>query len=922
MINARHATLSLLLCLSIVLPALASSKVAEVRCEWLNNPLGIDIARPHLSWQMESSTRGQRQTAYQVIAASSAKNLDANRGDLWDTGKINSDQSLEVTYAGAKLHSGQEVFWKVRIWDKDGHPTDWSKSAMWSMGLLHPTDWTGEWIGKDEKPKAPDKSEKTPGESRRLPAGWLVKEFTAKKHIRRATVYMAGMGLSELYINGKKIGNAELSPALSDYTKRIYYVTYDVTHSIKTGDNAIGVILGNGRFFAPRTNYPTLMVNYGYPKLMLHMRVEYTDGSSQIVDSDKTWKLTTAGPIRANNEYDGEEYDARRELTGWAEPGFDDSHWQPARAVSAPGGKLVAQMMDPIRITGTIKPTSMHELHPGVFIYDMGQNMVGWCQLKVKGPAGTKVTMRFAERLYPDGSLNVANLRSAKATDIYTLKGDGKTETWHPRFTYHGFRYVELTGFPGKPALNSILGQVVGDDLESAGNFVCSQPMINKIYHNIVWGVRGNYRSMPTDCPQRDERQGWMGDRSAECRGETYLFENRCLYSKWITDMADAQHENGSVPDVCPAYWPFYTDNVTWPSTFIIAPGVMFDQFGDIETLSAHYPKMVKWIDHMSGYINDDLMPRDQYGDWCVPPEDPKLIHSKDPARQTAKPILGTTYFYHCLQLMSRYATLLHHPDDAARFEALAARLKAGLNKKFLNRQLGQYDNGSQTSCILPLAFNMVPAAEHKAIFNHLVQSIADVTHMHIGTGLVGGQWINRVLTENGRPDIAYTLATNTTYPSWGYMVDHGATTIWELWNGNTADPAMNSGNHVMLIGDLTIWLYQDLAGIAPDPANPGFKHVIMHPVPVAGLTYVKATHRSPYGLIASDWRRDGHKFTWKIELPPNTTATAYFPAQSADRVRESGHKLSGTDGVKIVRVENGDVIMDLSPGKYQFESR
>jgi alpha-L-rhamnosidase len=913
MLNPSRFAISLMLCLVCTLPAFARPRVVQLQCESLTNPLGIDCLQPTLSWQMSSDTRGQKQTAYQILVASSPAILKHDRGDLWDTGKVISDQSIELPYAGQTLVSGEQVFWKVRLWDKDAAPTKWSETAHWSEGLLQPNDWTAKWIGDNESPYFPSSETKSKRnnpvvEERRLPARYLRKAFIADHSIRRATVYMAGMGLSELYLNGQKIGNAVLSPALSDYTKRVYYVTYDVTSSIKAGRNAIGVILGNGRFFAPRLTYPTLTVSYGYPKLLLQMEIEYNDGSTQTVASDASWKVTTAGPILANNEYDGEEYDARRELTNWSKPNFDDFLWEPVEIVDAPGGKLAAQMMDPMRVTGTVKPIAITQPQPGMYIYDMGQNMVGWCRLNVSGPAGATVSMRFAERLLPDGTLDVANLRSAKVTDRYTLKGKGE-EIWEPRFTYHGFRYVEMTGFPGTPTLNSIEGRVVGDDLQSAGDFACSKPILNSIYHNIVWGVRGNYRSMPTDCPQRDERQGWMGDRSAECRGETYLFLNRNLYAKWITDMADAQRPDGNVPDVCPPYWPLYNDDVVWPSTFIIAPSGLLDQFGDTQTIAKHYPQMVQWIDHMAGYIQDDIMPRDQYGDWCVPPEDPKLIHSQDPARQTAKPILGTTYFYYCLQLMSHYATLLNHPDDAARFDALAARLKSGLNEKYLNHDLGQYDNGAQTTSVLPLAFDMVPADEHQAIFDHLVDKITYGTDMHIGTGLVGGQWLNRVLSYNGRADLAYTLATNTTYPSWGYMVNHGATTIWELWNGDTADPGMNSGNHVMLVGDLAIWLYEDLAGIKPDPQNPGFKHIIMHPLPVGDLTFVKATHRSPYGLILSEWHHDGDKFTWHVIIPPNTTATVTIPTNDEQSISESGHAV-------------GAGVIDLPAGDYHFTSQ
>ena len=388
--------------------------------------------------------------------------------------------------------------------------------------------------------------------------------------------------------------------------------------------------------------------------------MELADGTSQVVTSDDAWKLTTDGPIVANNEYDGEEYDARKEMPDWAAPGFDASAWQPVEKVEGPAGALAAQAMRPIRVVETIRPVSLTQPRPGTFIFDMGQNMVGWCRLRVQGPRGAQVSLRFAETIQPDGSLYLDNIRGAKVTDIYTLKGEG-AETYEPRFTYHGFRYVEMRGYPGpgQPDLNAIEGCVVHDDMPSAGTFNCSHPLLNRIYRNIRWGVRGNYRSIPTDCPQRDERQGWLGDRSAESKGETYLFQVAPLYANWVADMEHAQNEAGVVPDVAPSYWPVYSDNVTWPSSFVIIPNSLYEQYGDTRVIGDRYAGMKRWIEHLHTHLKDDIMPRDQYGDWCVPPESQELIHSLDPKRKTAKEILGTTYYYYCLNLMTRYADML-----------------------------------------------------------------------------------------------------------------------------------------------------------------------------------------------------------------------------------------------------------------------
>ncbi len=1045
---------------------LAGISVGHLRCEHLENPQGIDSAQPRLSWQLIATDRAVKQSAYQILVATSDGRLNPDRADLWDSGKIFSDESALVPYAGRSLVSRTECFWMVRVWDAAGDVSPWSRPARWSMGLLQPADWQAQWIGLDgldttnlltgtswiwfpdgePQTAAPvgtnyfrrvitlpagraikqaifeytgdnecrgwidqfdlgarnnfktvkwndittrleagktyvfglvgrnEGAEPNPAgvigkltiefadgetrviqtdeqwkvarnfeanwnqvgfddsrwvaakklgpaemepwgsprsaETRRLSARYLRKEFDVKKKISHATVSFCGLGLSELYLNGQKVGNAVLSPAFAQYDKRQFYVTYEVTENLRRGQNAIGVILGNGRFYADRSKTYAGTVNFGWPKLLLNLRIEFADGSVKEIVSDESWKQTTDGPILANNDFDGEEYDARKELAGWSKGGFDDFKWSSAQIVSAPSGVLSSQMQEPIRVTGTLKPSSVKEIHPGVFIFDMGQNMVGWCRLHVSGPAGTAVMLRHAETLKPDGSLYMANLRGAEVTDIYTLKGGG-TEAWEPRFITHGFRFVEVTGFPGKPDLSSVEGRVVNDDLPVAGNFLCSNDLINRIYTNIVWGTRGNYRSLPTDCPQRDERQGWLGDRSEECKGEAYLFDISALYTKWRQDMADAQRPNGSIPDVAPSYWPIYSDNVTWPSSAIIIPSALERQFGDRASIGKNYASARLWIEHMLTFATDNIISKDNYGDWCVPPEEARLIHSKDPARQTDKTLLATSYFYYDLCLMEKYADELNKTDEAARWKKLAGDFKAAFNAKFLNRERGQYSNGTQTSCVLPLAFGLVPDDMKEKVFAKLVANIDHVTKGHIGTGLIGGQYLNRVLSENGRADLSYTIAAQKDYPSWGYMVEQGATTIWELWNGNTADPTMNSGNHVMLVGDLVVWLYEYAAGIAP--ASPGFKTIKMVPQPVGDLKFVKATHNSPYGKISSEWHRDGNKFDWQIEIPANTKATVHVPATAIETVK--------VKGVQATRFENGRAIFELGSGKYHFIS-
>ena len=888
----------------------------KLRVEYRENPLGIDVAAPRFSWlatPANPKARGLRQTAYRILVASSESALRAGSGDLWDSGRVASGDSAQIVYAGKPLASRGAAFWKVQVWDQRGKPSEWSAPAEWSMGLMRLEDWQAKWIGLDE----PEGSQPP---DRRLPARYLRTEFTVGKTIRRAMVYYSGLGISELYLNGAKVGDHVLSPGLTDYDQRALYVTFDVTRQLAAGKNAIGLILGNGRFYAPRAARTR---NFGFPKAILRLDIEYQDGSSAAVVTGPEWKLSTHGPILANNEYDGEEYDARRELAGWDRAGFDDSAWAAAQLVAPPAGALAAQMANPLRVVETLHPVSVKLLQPGVWIFDMGQNMVGWCRLHVAGPKGAQVQLRHAETLAPDGSLYVANLRTARATDIYTLKGEG-VEVYEPRFTYHGFRYVELTGWPGDaaPTAAALEAQVVHDDMQAVADFSSSSDMLNQIHHNMFWGIRGNYRSIPTDCPQRDERQGWLGDRSQVSRSESYMFDIAAFYSKWEQDLADSQRADGSIPDVAPNYWPLYNDDITWPSTFLFVPGMLYDQYGDRRVLERAYPAIKKWIEHERGFLKDGLMPKDMYADWCVPPEDPKLIHSKDPARVTNPTLIATSYYYHLLRLAARYARMLDQPADAAGYEALAEQVNAAFQKRFLKPATGVYDNATQTSSILPLFFNLAPAENRAALLASLVNNIEQVTKGHVGTGLVGAQFLMRTLTDNGRSDLAYKIATQPTYPGWGYMVSKGATTVWELWNGDTADPAMNSGNHVMQIGDLAVWMYEYLAGIRPDPANPGFRHVLIHPYPAGDLTFVKASHESLYGKIATSWKRDGGAFTLAVSIPPNTTATVWMPAKDAASVTESGRPLARARGVKFLRIEGDSTVFELESGDYVLRTK
>lgn len=893
--------------------AKAQNKISvnNLQCEMLNNPEGIDVLQPRLSWQIDANVNDVKQTAYQIIVASTHENLNANTADLWDSGKVTSNESVNIIYNGKTLENRQNAFWKVKIWTNKGEIQ--SEKAFFSMGILNYADWKStRWIGYEKA---------SPGDSisqySRLSARYLRKEINLKKQVKSAKVYLMGLGMYELYINGNKIGNQVLAPVPTDYTKNVKYNVFDVTSQLKEGKNMLGTILGNGRFFTMRQDYkPYKIKTFGYPKMALQLFVEYTDGSKDVIRTDDTWKVTTNGPILSNNEYDGEDYDARKELKNWNTVNYDDKNWLKAEYVQEPGGFYEAQMTPNMKVMGEVKPISMKKTPRGTYILDMGQNMVGWLQLKVKGKSGDKITLKFAESLQADGSLYVENLRDARTTDHYILKGEGE-EIWEPKFIFHGFRFVEVTGFPSKPTLDNFVGKVVYDDIKTTGTFESSDATMNQIFKNAYWGIRGNYKGMPIDCPQRNERQPWLGDRTTGAYGESFIFDNQTLYAKWLDDIKNAQTADGGIPDVAPAFWRYYGDNVTWPGTYITVADMLYQQFADKKVIEKHYPSMKKWVVYMEkNYLVKDLMTKDKYGDWCVPPESLELIHSKDSARTTNGELIASAFYYHLLQKMKKFATINDSgKEDIQYYENLSQRIKTAFNAKFFNSKTNNYANNTVTANLLPLTFGIVPENLEDKVFENIIHEVEVTYKGHISTGVIGTQFLMRTLSQFGRPDLPYKLASNNTYPSWGYMAKNGATTIWELWNGNTADPKMNSQNHVMLLGDLLIWYYENIAGIKSNPETPGFKEIIMKPDFNAGLTYVTASYESIHGLIKSDWKKNKNTLSWNITIPANTTAVTYLPTENTSKVTINNQKLNKTSNT--FKIEKGNLVLTLPSGTY-----
>ena len=870
--------------------------VGNLRVENLVQPLGIDTDTPRFSWQILSDKQDVRQTAYQIIVCD-------DKGEVWNTGKVESDRQLWLPYAGRKLQSNTHCTWRVKVWTTAGE-SEWSGDECFSIGLLHEGKWSGYWIGLERL---------LPGEERgmhtRMAARYLRKEVKLKdKQVKRATAYVAGIGLHEFYVNGQRIGDGVLQPVPSDYRKTIYYNTYDITSCIihPTSDICLGIALGNGRYFPMQQHKPYKIHTFGFPKCRINVIVEYTDGTTQRLQTDdKGWKVTAKGPIRANNEYDGEEYDARMEMTGWNKVGYDDSKWQNAERTDIPQAYLRAQMtpgMKSLPLTPS-KERGNLTVSPSVkgIIVDVGQNIAGWLKVKVRGQKGDTIRMVYAEKLNADGTLYRDNFRNARSTDIYICNGEeGKDgRWWTPTFVYHGFKYAEVIGLKNATK-NDFVAEVVADDMQTKGHFECSDTLLNKVVRNAWWGVLDNYKGMPIDCPQRDERQPWLGDRTVGSLGESFLFDNERLYTKWMRDICEAQRTDGCIPDVAPAFWNYYSDDVAWAAALPFSCDMLWRQYGNREAIERSYPFIKKWVQHiLEEYSRDGIIHCGKYADWCVPPEKLELIHSQDPDRKTDVTLISTAYIIRTMQLMEQWGC---EPDY---WRPIREQMTTAFNKKFLTIKRNTsprpghvlypdsvyYGNNTITANILPLAIGIVPDDCKDDVIKNVVQDICIQNKHHVSCGVIGISWLLRGLSDNGFADVAYRLATNKTYPSWGYMTENGATTIWELWNGDKANPSMNSGNHVMLLGDLLTWYYQYLGGIRSKDA---YKHIVLKPAfDIQDCEWANVSYDSPYGTIKSHWRKTLQHLEWDVTIPCNTTADVCLPNGETKTVGSGSYHFS-----------------------------
>jgi alpha-L-rhamnosidase len=895
-------------------PKEAAVAAASLRSEYTANPLGLDVRRPRLFWQLQSGARGVVQSAYQVRVAASEGGLRAGRDLVWDSGRVASSESTQRVYEGPPLASERRYFWQVRVWDGAGRASPWSAPAWWEMGLLEPGDWKASWI---EPGLTEDVSK--PG-----PVPMLRREFPLRGPVERARAYVTAHGLYELYLNGQRVGDQLFTPGWTSYNKRLQYQTYDVTPLLKTGANAVGALLGNG-WYRGNLAWEERRNIYGERLgLLAQIEVTYKDGRRETIGSDAGWKAST-GPILMSEIYHGETYDARLEKSGWATAGFDDHAWS---AVSVAGPRkeaLISPAGPPVHRIQELRPVKIFTTPGGDTVADMGQNMVGWVRLAVEGPAGTTVTLRHAEVLDKDGNFYTANLRKARATLQYTLRG-GARETFEPHFTFFGFRYVAVSGYPGTLTPESLTGIVVHSAMAPAGELVTSKPLVNQLQHNIVWGQKGNFLDVPTDCPQRDERLGWTGDAQVFSPTAAFNMDVAGFFTKWLGDVAADQYEDGSVPHVVPNVLPAFAGRppagaAGWADAAVIIPWTLYVSYGDKRILEKQYDSMARWVGYEKSRAGDDFIWDGDFhfGDWLAY-QAPARQAPAYPGATTGTDFLATAFFAHSTDLLARTARILGKTEDAARYEKQFSQIKEAFVREYVTAT-GRVGENTQTAYAVALQFDLLPEALRATAAQRLAQDVRQ--RKHLTTGFLGTPYLCHVLARYGYLDEAYSLLNREEYPSWLYPVKQGATTIWERWDGQKPDGTfqdvgMNSFNHYAYgaIGD---WMYRVMAGIETDEAAPGYKHIRIQPRPGGGFTEVKASHETPYGNVASAWTRKDATFELQVDVPANTRATVRLPDARIASVTEGGRPLADGNGITASRQDADTVVVEVGSGTYRF---
>ncbi len=950
--------------LGLATPLLAGSVfVSHLRCEYLEDPPAVDTPRPCLSWRLESEQRGQRQTAWQVLVASSLRLLEAHRGDLWDSGRVPGDATTQIEYAGRPLESRQRCFWKVRVWDKDGRPSPWSDVATWTQGLLEPADWQAEWISYRDQAPWP-----TNREALHLPpARHYRRQFTAEpRPVRRALLYATALGIFDAYLNGRRVDESYFAPGWSDYRRRAYYRAFDVTGLIEPGANRLGAVVADGWYagylgFGKLAGYGPHQLGraiYGKtPALRAQLEIEYEDGARQVVGTDLAWEVSADGPYREADLLMGEHYDARREDPNWCRPAAlavagpapdppwrwepvvraaDNGSWRAPFTDGAgtrelesgfvPPERLEAYPAPPVRFTCELPCRAVTRSPDGGWIFDLGQNFAGVVRLQVRGPAGARVQLRHGEMLHPDGRLMTENLRTARATDTYILRGDPAGEVYVPRFTFHGFRYVEVAGYPGEPGRDAVTGIVLGSHTPLTSSLACSDPMVNRLFENIVWTQRANFLEVPTDCPQRDERLGWMGDAQIYARTATYNADVAAFFTKWLREVEEAQLPNGAYPDFCP--WPYQHGKAfatAWTDAGILVPLACWQAYGDRRLLERHWPSMTRFMDwRFSRAVNDlgvEHPDGNPWGDWLNLDEPTPLDY------------VDTAYLALSTRAMAEMAAGLGRAAEAARYRERLERVRAAFARKYL-RPDGSLTVDTQTACVLALDADLIPDALRAAAGQRLSDKIL-ARDTRMATGFLGTKPLLPALSATGHHDLAVRLLQSRRFPSWGYEVENGATTIWERWDSFTYEhgfngivgnqnASMNSFSHYAF-GAVGEWMFRTLAGV--DTREPGFRRLLICPGPPApgsnpehpAIYWVRARYDSQHGVIRVHWRATNGRFELDLTVPPNTAATVLLPTRDPNSIRESGRPARRVKGVRMQGVEGDRARLEVVAGTWRF---
>lgn len=884
--------------------------ISSLTCEYRVNPIGLDTTLPRFTWQLASDINYTMQAAYQIQVSMDENSFEPSRL-VWDSGHVQSEQSVLVAYEGQELLPRNRYFYRVKVWDQSGLPSPWSEIAFWEMGQLSPADWSAKWITPDAASIDPDAEE----------AFYLRKTFTARKGIRKATIYATSLGIYELELNGARVGDWEFTPGWTSYRHRLQVQTYEVTSLLQQGENhTIGAVLANG-WYKGNLAWKNQRNIFGDVRaLFIELHIEYIDGTSEITVTDDSWRASL-GPVRMSELYHGETYDASLELSGWSMSTYQDDNWHPVTVLDHSKDILVMQENEPSRITQHLKPITVIETPSGETVLDFGQNMVGKVHMRLELPVGTRLQLLHAEVLDQEGNFYIGNLRHAKQTVTYVCKGGGE-EQYEPHFSFQGFRYVKVVGWPKDAAFDAerFTGLVIHTDMAASGTFECSHPLLNKLQQNIVWGQRGNFLDVPTDCPQRDERLGWTGDAQVFIRTAAFNYDVALFFTKWLRDLKADQHENGGVPFVIPdVLGPNDHSSSAWGDAAVICPWTLYQVYSDKRILEQQYDSMKAWITYMQSQGENEYLWNTgfHFGDWLG-------LDAKEGSYVGATPrdLIATCFYAYSTSLFVKAAEVLERSEDMATYSELYERIVEAFTQEFLTPS-GRLAAHTQTAHVLPLMFGLVKGSTRDRLAKTLAEYVVEQKH-HLTTGFVGTPYLCHVLSENGYHDLAVQLVQQEDYPSWLYSIHKGATTIWEHWDGIKPDGSfwsddMNSYNHYAY-GSIGDWLYRVVAGLDSDDQQPGYKRIHFHPRPDSGLEYAKASLHSSYGQIRSEWKKEADgRVVYELQLPPNTTGLATLRGATLAMSSVNGQAAQTASGVLSAAEIDGELRLELGSGTYSI---